>query len=290
MGSAVTQRLAGAGYGVRTANRGALTDATALRALLDGVGLCVHCAASRSGELDECRRVNVDATARLVDAALAAGVPRLVHVSTLSVYDDAAGPEFDEDSALWTAPGGRCLRFHQGGGGEGRPCGGGERTGHGHPSPRHGHVDAPALAVGPLALERARTSEQSILPFPEIPYVHVENLADAVVLAATEPAARGRAYNAIDGVADTADYLAAVYGAIGRPSPGLPPDAPRLRFSADRIRRELGYAPVDRWPAFLQSSAKYLPPVDRRPPRRMLNIVSIVPRNTGFLNRTSLAG
>src|SRR5436190_1750069 len=56
----------------------------------------------------------------------------------------------------------------------------------------------PRSRWGPQAIEKAATSPDSILPFPEIPHVHVDNLAQAVVLAATRPAARGRAYNVVD--------------------------------------------------------------------------------------------
>jgi nucleoside-diphosphate-sugar epimerase len=53
-------------------------------------------------DLDEVRAVNRDGTRAVVDAALAAGVARLVHLSTTSVYDlDALGDaEVDEDAPL----------------------------------------------------------------------------------------------------------------------------------------------------------------------------------------------
>jgi len=53
-------------------------------------------------------------------------------------------------------------------------------------------------------------------------------------------------------VGDTRDYLTVVYGAIGRAPPAIPPDAPRVRFAADRIRRELAWQPAPaRWRRFL---------------------------------------
>src|SRR6185436_7648345 len=70
-----------------------------------GVDLTVHCAAAFSNDVDVCRRSNVEGVANLVDALLAGGCRLLVHVSTISVYDDAVGPDFDEDSALWSGDG-----------------------------------------------------------------------------------------------------------------------------------------------------------------------------------------
>ena len=115
----------------------------------------------------------------------------------------------------------------------------------------------PRSRWGPLAVDRAAASPASILPFPEIPHVHVDNLAQAVVLAATTPAARGRAYNVVDGAPPGSEYLAAVYAAAGKAAPAIPADAPVLRFRAQRIREEMGYAPTDRWQAFLAEIRSY---------------------------------
>src|SRR5207237_1011278 len=69
-----------------------------------GVDLAVHCAAAIFAGWAECRRTNVEGTRNLVDALAAGGCRRLVHLSTISVYDDGAGPAFDEDSPTWTRP------------------------------------------------------------------------------------------------------------------------------------------------------------------------------------------
>lgn len=66
---------------------GDLDDDAALAALVDGVEIVYHCAA-RMGKDDPAasRRVNVTGTERLARAARAAGVHRLVYVSSISVY------------------------------------------------------------------------------------------------------------------------------------------------------------------------------------------------------------
>jgi nucleoside-diphosphate-sugar epimerase len=232
------------------ADRGALIDAAR------GAEICVHCAAERSGDAEACRRANVGGVANLVEALLAGGCGLLVHISTISVYDDAGGPTFDEDSPLWS--------------GNGDPYGDSKAESERIIAAAAARglkavILRPALVAsmhprsrwGPLAVERAAATTASILPFPELPYVHVDNLAEAVVLAARTPDAAGRAYNVVDGVAPGPEYLAAVYGAIGLPAPPIPPGAPLFRYQAGRIRDQLGYAPSDRWPAFLAQIRSY---------------------------------
>jgi nucleoside-diphosphate-sugar epimerase len=268
VGSAVAARLAREGWLVRGLVRGARTtppsvaevvrgdlgDRAALAEAVRGAALCVHCAAEWSGDREACRRSNVAGVANLIDALLESGCPRLVHISTISVYDDAAGPDFEEESPLWTN--------------DDNPYGGTKAESEriiGAARELDAVILRPGLVAsmhprshwGPLAVDRAAATAESILPFPELPQVHADNLADAVLLAARAPAARGRAYNVIDGVGAGRDYLDAIYGAVGRPAPSIPADAPVYRYRARRIRDELGYAPADLWPAFLGALRNY---------------------------------
>jgi nucleoside-diphosphate-sugar epimerase len=71
-----------------SAVRGDLADPGALRAGMAGAELVVHCAAKLVGgrrEAAEFHRVNVAGTRAVLDAARAAGVPRLVYLSTEQV-------------------------------------------------------------------------------------------------------------------------------------------------------------------------------------------------------------
>ncbi len=73
---------------------GDFTDAALLRQALTGADAVVHCAALHAPHVgtvsdDEFRRVNVDGTRRLAEAALAAGVKRLVFTSTTALYGRA---------------------------------------------------------------------------------------------------------------------------------------------------------------------------------------------------------
>jgi len=228
---------------------GDLGDEEALGRAVEGVQGVVHCAAAVSPDLALCTRVNRDGTRALLRAMEARGCRTLVHLSTVSVYDFRAGLEFDEESPVWKEPldaygfsKAEAERLVLAAGGRGLGA----------------TLLRPALVLsthprsywGPLALQRARASTGPVVPVAEIPYVHVENLAEAVVLA-IRGTLQGRVYNVVDGVGATHEYLEAVARALGRPPEVLPPGAPRPRYAGARIRSELGYAPPERWGEFL---------------------------------------
>ena len=230
---------------------GDLLDEAAMQRAVVGAQCVVHCAAAISSDLTVCERTNREGTRILLQAMESAGCRELVHVSTVSVYDYRAGLDFDEESPTWTEP----LDAY------GYTKAEGERLV--LEAARRGMsatILRPVLVLsmhpqsywGPLALQRSLASEAPVLPVAEVPWVHVDNLADAILLAAKGPKT-GRIYNVIDGIGDSNEYLRAVAKAIGRPAPSLPPGAPRLRYSGARIRNELGYAPADRWSEFLSA-------------------------------------
>ena len=67
-----------------------------LRKALHGCDLVVHCAFGSQGEVDDRWRTTVEGTANLLAAAKLAGVERLVHLSTVDVYDTSGLTRFDE--------------------------------------------------------------------------------------------------------------------------------------------------------------------------------------------------
>ncbi len=70
-----------------------------------------------------------------------------------------------------------------------------------------------------------------------VPYVDVTNLAMA------------------DG--DATRYMAAAHAAVGKPALPVAANGPRFIIDGSRIRRELGYAPVDRWDELLGALASH---------------------------------
>jgi nucleoside-diphosphate-sugar epimerase len=80
---------------------GSILDAAVVARAFEGCGLVFHLASAhlevRHGE-KYFRSVNVDGTRSVAEAAAAAGVPRVVHVSTVGVYGQVRGRPYTEES------------------------------------------------------------------------------------------------------------------------------------------------------------------------------------------------
>lgn len=271
VGSAVVQRLADEGMRVRAMVRSSaevpgatevvvadLLDEEGVARAAHGTDLAVHCAAALSQDWDENRATNVRGTRNLLEVLAGAGTRRLVHVSTVSVYDMRDRQEVDEESPLWTDPEEADAYGYTKAEAERAVRKAVRERGLEAVILRPGVILSmhPKSHWGPRALERARGSDEPLFPFPEMPWVHVDNLARAVVLAATRSPGEGEAYNVVDGTGPTEDYLEVVFSALDRPAPSLPSGASALKVPADKIRRELGYDPEDRWQDFLDELSK----------------------------------
>jgi nucleoside-diphosphate-sugar epimerase len=268
VGSAVRRRLVAEGCTVRAVARHPspiagdtvewrpldIVDRAGLTSALDGMEGVVHCAAALSDDMASCQRTNVQGVASLLEAMQARGCRQLVHLSSVSVYDHRQALAFDEESPRWTEPldaygftKAEGERLVQAAGGDGLDA----------------VILRPVVVLsmhrtsywGPLAIERARSTAEPVWPLAEVPFVDVDNLADAVLRSLTQRCAVGHAYNVVDGSAPASEYLAAVATALGRGPPSVAPRAPRLVVSGERIRRELGYSPENRWAHFLAQLA-----------------------------------
>ncbi|OHT22157.1 hopanoid-associated sugar epimerase [Edaphosphingomonas haloaromaticamans] len=120
VGAAVARAFAGAGYAVRglaretsaPANlrdfpgeivRGDIRDAAAMRAALRGVDGLAHVAADYrlwAANPEEIVRNNREGTRTVMEAALAAGTPRIVYTSSVATLAPDAGRPADEDRPL----------------------------------------------------------------------------------------------------------------------------------------------------------------------------------------------
>lgn len=248
-----------------------------LDAAVSGVDWVFHAGArvSTAGAWEDFESVNVLGTDELIRRALAAGVRRVVHVSSLSVYAvhgdgavitedgpfESAGDErgfyarsklaADQTARDWISRGAPVTVV--------RP---GPLYGPGRPPPLARRV----VAVGPVRLILAR-------PDYLLPLSYVENTADALILAAREEAALGRAYTVVDEHVRQKEYarlyrrvsrqrwvavhfpvgaLPVAVGAAerilqlaGRRAPVTRHQVQRTlrsaRFSTERIERELGW-------------------------------------------------
>jgi nucleoside-diphosphate-sugar epimerase len=85
---------------------GDIGDRVAVEAAVSGVDRVLHCAARTGawGAEREYVRTNVRALETLVRASLAAGVRRLVHVSSITVHGNDLGGEADESAPLRAGP------------------------------------------------------------------------------------------------------------------------------------------------------------------------------------------
>lgn len=210
-------------------HRGDTTDPASWAHLLDDAGAVIHTAAivSNAATLDEAWRVNVLGTRRVIEAASAAGVPRLVHLSSIMAFG------FDyPDGADETWP----VRL----------------TGHSYPDTRvnseavvmtahaAGEISATVVRPGdvygpgsiwvrePLRMLRAR---QAVLPARGegvFTPIYVDDLVDGILLALACPEAEGQVFTLTDGHAVTCrEYFGRIADWVGRPLMTLPTSVAR---------------------------------------------------------------
>ena len=238
---------------------GDFVDPVTARQACEGAAVVVHCAATLGADLEDARRVNVGGTATLAAAARQAGCRRFVHISTLSVYDWESGRKvFDESAPLKStvkayahtpaasphyglskAEGERVLAAEM------------ERG-----LPATVFRLAAVLGVHPtsswavLVPAKVRTGQVSLTGdgTDPLPWTHVENLRHAMLLALAQEAASGRIYNLVDGHVTWGRYVEDIRSWFpdAPKAPLIPRDHPPFlgHSSADRIRAELGYAPL----------------------------------------------
>ena len=190
-------------WGVRLVY-GELVDRATLRDAVEGSEVVYHCAARPplGGTAQEFYRDNVEGTGNLLDAAWEAGVERFVHVSTVDVYGYTHHDGADERTPF-------------------RPDGlyswskiEAERVAMSYYE-KHGFpvsIVRPCLIYGPrdrhLLPSVLRLVGRKLAPVVAggralLDVVYVKDVADALVLAATQRVAIGQAYNITDGARRT---------------------------------------------------------------------------------------
>jgi nucleoside-diphosphate-sugar epimerase len=177
---------------------GDLADADSLRRATEGCSTAIHCAALVSdwATVEEIAGTNVAGTARLLDACRAAGVRRLVHLSTTDVYGHPGVPGVDE-----TRPPGPVRNWYA------RTKLAAEAL------VRDGDVPAvivrPATVFGPGSVDVVGQIADAVIGGHMIliaqgranaGLAYVDNVADLVVLALDHPDAAGATFNATDGL------------------------------------------------------------------------------------------
>jgi nucleoside-diphosphate-sugar epimerase len=245
---------------------GDMRDAASLAPAVDGIDVVVHAAADFGTEVDAARRVNEDGTRALAEAALAAGCRRFVHLSTCGVYALEGLDLVTEETPLWPEARADELTY-------GATKAMGERAlaevaaaGLGvvilrppnvlgaHPRSDFVEVLATRVRDGAIgyALDGANTW----------PYVHVEDLVDAVEAAADRPIEPGRAFTIVAGHTTWRAFLEDYAGWFGvevaQREPRSVYDHFRGRFSTARARAELGFAPRRSYADALAETRQFL--------------------------------
>jgi nucleoside-diphosphate-sugar epimerase len=213
---------------------GEVTEPAAVERAARGCAVIFHCAYGNRGTAEEQRAVNVGGTQAVVQSALQAGVSRLVHVSTISVYGRPPAGDLDETTPrqppgdLYAATKAEAedlvLDAHR----------------------RHGLpavVVQPAVVYGPFGLAwtidplvQLRSRQVVLVDGGEglCNAVYVDDVADALILAATGAAAPGEVF-LVSGEAPVPwkAFYSAYEGMLGVPAT-LPMAAGELRLLARR--------------------------------------------------------
>jgi len=198
---------------------GDVCDDGAVDAAVQGVDWVIHAAArvATSGIWEEFADVNVRGTRRVIRAAVAAGVRRIVYISSLSVYAvPFDGVTITEDAPYESEADAR--------GGYSRSKLAADRLA--LDAARRGApvvVLRPGLLYGPgkrppIARQSFGLGGMKLLlatPHYVLPMTYVDNVADAVLLAARCDAAVGQAFTIVDGNVRQTDYVAFYRAASG---------------------------------------------------------------------------
>lgn len=196
---------------------GNLDEPAALARATHGIDTVYHAAArvSSGGSREAFERDNVTATEALLEAAEAAGVRRLVHISSAGIYgSENAGSAIDETTPLdprieergayaWSkAEADRRVRAF------------GERSRLEtiviRPGLLYGSEATPFVARLHFPIPKAGGRRMIVGRRSNLlPFTHVENACDAIVLASGHGRG-GQAYNVVDGDVTQEEYLAAL--------------------------------------------------------------------------------
>lgn len=173
---------------------GEVTDPAAVERAARGCAVIFHCAYGNRGTDEEQRAVNAGGTEAVVRSALQAGVSRLVHVSTISVYGRLADGDLDETTP-YQPPGDLYAATKA----EAEEIVLDAHRRHGLPAV----VLQPTVVYGPFGLAwtidplvQLRSRQVVLVDGGEglCNAVYVDDVADALILAATHAAAPGEVF------------------------------------------------------------------------------------------------
>lgn len=273
IGPQVVQALCEAGHALRTFSldrpalsalppnaeerTGDVTDKAAVQSAMHGVGAIVHLAALLHivNPLPSLRaryeQINVGGTATVVDAAVKAGIKRVVLASTISVYGPSNGQILNEDSVphpdtfyAQTKLAAEKIVLNARNA-DGQPIGTVLRFGAVYGSRIKGNYERLVRALArhrfvPIGNGRNRRT-----------LVYDKDVARAIVLAIQHPAAAGKIYNVTDGqFHELREIISAISSALGRKPPRYSIPVAPVRIAAGILEdavRLIGFrSPISR--------------------------------------------
>ena len=232
---------------------GDVTDVVAVQSAMKGIDAVVHLAAllhivnPRSELREKYERINVGGTAMVVDAAISAGVKRVVLFSTIAVYGQAEGQVLDEQ--LPTKPDTFYAQTKLAAeeivlnakSTDGQPLGAVLRLGAVYGSRIKGNYErlTHALARHRFIPVGSGLNRRTL--------VYDKDVGRAAVLAVSHPAAAGRVFNVTDGAFHTLnEIIESICSALGRKPPQLSlPISPTraLVGLVEKVSRSIGLKP-----------------------------------------------
>jgi nucleoside-diphosphate-sugar epimerase len=224
------------GLGVHVA-AGDVRQWGSLRKAVEGVDVIYHCAGKveAGGRWLDFLEVNVLGTERLIQASLEHGVRRFIHVSSIGVYPERPeGAVISEDDGYDT---------NTGRGGYTRSKIMADQLAFWYARAQSAPVTVirPATIYGPggknnlvrVGVKKGRFNVIFGDGGSVMPLVYVDNVVDALVLAARRDEAIGRAYNVVDDDRITQrEYLERMGAALGRPQSTTYLPLPAVRLLA----------------------------------------------------------
>lgn len=245
---------------------GGINAENAVKTLIQGADVVLHCAASSGPTFQEAREVNVEGTRTLGESALDAGCKRFIHISTCGAYDLVDADVVTEETPLWEydensklaygvtkAEAERVLmQLHE----KGLPVSilRPPNILGAHPRSTWSHKVGKWVHSGEATIPGDGSNSW--------PYVHIHNLLDAMEAVLERPKSVGEAYTIVDGHTTWGQFLNAIADWMDAELIEVEKESPYDffygEFSTRKAREELGYQPTVDYKTALQETKEYL--------------------------------
>jgi nucleoside-diphosphate-sugar epimerase len=194
---------------------GNITDAERMEVVMESVNIVFHVAAALSGDIHHQRRVNVEGTRHIMEAAHEQGVERVVHVSSIAVfgYEHPTG-KIDERQKPTPSAEAYSLSKAEA---EDVVVTLGEKYALPYTIVRPGGIYGAHSALWTTTMFKLATRKPFIFVGDGrglAPLIYIDDLIDLLIISATHPSAKNQAYNACYDPAYTWDEYLGAYARL----------------------------------------------------------------------------